>query len=553
MKRFTRFIICLGLICPAMAMADVIYVSGDQTGTWSADTVIVTAEVRVPTGQSLTILPGVEVLFQVYCKLVVDSAATLRAVGTAADSIRFDALLSDSSWHGIRFLSASDSCRLEYCYLTHSLASGEGDDNCGGAIYCSRSNPIILHNTISGNSSGAGGGIYCEASSPTISENAIIENSGGYGGGAIYCIDNSNPIIGHNIVSRNGCQARGSCGQGIYCSGGNPIISDNTISENGGGLYGSGGGIYCNEGNPIISGNTIYANWAHGGGGIADGAGSLIIGNTIYGNTGIWGGNGIACGDSSIIVGNIISENGFEHQHECVGGGISCGADCIIINNTISGNYAENVGGIESDSGTTVVNCILWGNQGLGGQIRGIEQVSYSDIEGGYPGTGNIDIDPLFVDPENGNFHLMSIFCGDSAESPCIDAGDLNILDSLLDCSWGRGGPRSDMGAYGGGDSVIVGIGGNDCQIPIRFGIFQNYPNPFNAQTTIQYSLPSRSFVTIDVFDILGRKIQTLAEGIKPAGKHQTIWVASDQSSGIYFYRIKANGNADTKKMILVK
>jgi len=89
--------------------------------------------------------------------------------------------------------------------------------------------------------------------------------------------------------------------------------------------------------------------------------------------------------------------------------------------------------------------------------------------------------------------------------------------------------------------------------LPIEYRLSQNYPNPFNAQTTISYSLPTQSDVTIDIFDILGRKIETIAEGLRPAGDHQVIWDASDRSSGIYFYRIKAGDKAETKKMTLMK
>jgi len=90
-------------------------------------------------------------------------------------------------------------------------------------------------------------------------------------------------------------------------------------------------------------------------------------------------------------------------------------------------------------------------------------------------------------------------------------------------------------------------------QIPLDFSLSHNYPNPFNAQTTIQYSLSIESEVTIDIFDILGRKIETLAEGIMAAGEHKAIWDAGEKPSGIYFYRIKAGDLTETKKMVLMK
>ncbi|HBC46041.1 MAG TPA: hypothetical protein DCZ43_03240 [candidate division Zixibacteria bacterium] len=89
--------------------------------------------------------------------------------------------------------------------------------------------------------------------------------------------------------------------------------------------------------------------------------------------------------------------------------------------------------------------------------------------------------------------------------------------------------------------------------VPDEIQLSQNYPNPFNAQTTIKYSLPKPSAVSIDIFDLLGRKIVTLSEGTKPAGDNQAIWNANDYSSGIYFYRIKTKDQILTRKMVLIK
>jgi hypothetical protein len=88
---------------------------------------------------------------------------------------------------------------------------------------------------------------------------------------------------------------------------------------------------------------------------------------------------------------------------------------------------------------------------------------------------------------------------------------------------------------------------------PDKFFLSQNYPNPLNAQTTISYSLPTVSEVKIDIFDILGRKIETLVSGNQPAGKHSIIWNAEKASSGMYFYRIEAGSYSDTKRCLLLK
>jgi hypothetical protein len=95
---------------------------------------------------------------------------------------------------------------------------------------------------------------------------------------------------------------------------------------------------------------------------------------------------------------------------------------------------------------------------------------------------------------------------------------------------------------------------------PRSFSVSQNFPNPFNPTTVISYQLPVTSTVRLDIYDVLGRKVASLADGIKSPGKHQITWNASGVSSGVYIYRIEAaplsqNGNlfSKAKKMILVK
>jgi hypothetical protein len=94
--------------------------------------------------------------------------------------------------------------------------------------------------------------------------------------------------------------------------------------------------------------------------------------------------------------------------------------------------------------------------------------------------------------------------------------------------------------------------------LPERFEVAQNYPNPFNPTTTISYSLPVRTEVEIAIFNILGRKVTTISEGVQPAGDHSVIWSGKDDSgnavaTGVYFYRVSAGDNVTTKKMLLLK
>jgi hypothetical protein len=89
--------------------------------------------------------------------------------------------------------------------------------------------------------------------------------------------------------------------------------------------------------------------------------------------------------------------------------------------------------------------------------------------------------------------------------------------------------------------------------IPDKFVIFQNNPNPFNAQTSIDYGVPMTSNVKIEVYDLLGRKLETLRDGEQQAGYYKVIWNAGNRPSGIYFYSLKVGDFSQTRKMLLLK
>ena len=85
------------------------------------------------------------------------------------------------------------------------------------------------------------------------------------------------------------------------------------------------------------------------------------------------------------------------------------------------------------------------------------------------------------------------------------------------------------------------------------FYLFQNYPNPFNPTTKMDYSIPRASFVTLKVYDILGREVATLVNEEKPAGNYEVEFNGKGLSSGVYFYRIQAGNFVSTKKLVLLK
>lgn len=97
------------------------------------------------------------------------------------------------------------------------------------------------------------------------------------------------------------------------------------------------------------------------------------------------------------------------------------------------------------------------------------------------------------------------------------------------------------------------GIKENVELLPAEFSLSQNYPNPFNPNTVINYQLPKNSFVTLKVYDGIGREVATLVNGMQEAGGHTTSFNASHLPSGLYYYTLQTNNFSDTKKMLLVK
>jgi hypothetical protein len=89
--------------------------------------------------------------------------------------------------------------------------------------------------------------------------------------------------------------------------------------------------------------------------------------------------------------------------------------------------------------------------------------------------------------------------------------------------------------------------------VPGTFRLFQNYPNPFNPTTTIQYSVPSSQYVSLKIYDVLGREVASLVDGTRQPGTYTVTWDASGFSSGVYFYRLMAGSFVGTKKLVLVR
>jgi hypothetical protein len=108
-------------------------------------------------------------------------------------------------------------------------------------------------------------------------------------------------------------------------------------------------------------------------------------------------------------------------------------------------------------------------------------------------------------------------------------------------------------------DSVSVNLGATDVTSenpparPQQIQLCQNYPNPFNPATTISFTLPRESFVSLKVFDSAGREVMTLASKVFQAGYQSIRWNAVNIPSGVYFYRLQVGSEIESKKLVLIR
>ena len=260
----------------------------------------------------------------------------------------------------------------------------------------------------------------------------------------------------------------------------------------------------------------------------------------------------VSSGDTLITVSNCIFS---WNQTESSGGGIfieHCYGE--VINSTFFGNRAGECGGgiaCVFSGELWVENCILWGNHAaiispdIYGTAIPMITVTYTDIEQGWTSIGNISLDPQFVDTSEAtpDFRL-------GHGSPCIDAGNPD--------PWYNdpNGTRNDMGAYGGpyaqGWMGVVDDRREDI-IPSKPEIIALYPNPANPTATLIYQIAQPSWVSIDLYNILGQHITTLRKHPQLPGTHTITIDGSRWSSGTYFCRIASGDFPVTRKFVIIR
>jgi hypothetical protein len=324
-------------------------------------------------------------------------------VGTPGDN-------SDNAYHVVTGSGTDASAVLDGFTVSGGNADGSSQpDDCGGGMFNSKGDPTLTNVTFSGNSADdAGGGMFNRVSSPTLTNVTFSGNSAASGGGMLN--DCSSPRLTNVTFSGNSARVGG----GMFNSISSPRLTNVTFSGN---SADDGGGMYNHyDSSPTLTNVTFSGNSADEGGGMSNYVSSPTLTNV-----------------------------------------------------TFSGNSA-NVGGgggmLNDNSSPTLTNCILWGNTAYSGsQIYNSSStptVTYSDVQGGYPGTGNISADPLFVDADGPDDIVGTL--DDNLRlrvgSPAIDAGNNTAVPAGVTTDL-DGNPRItgaavDMGAYEVGDLYHV-------------------------------------------------------------------------------------------------
>ncbi len=306
-----------------------------------------------------------------------------------------------------------------------------------------------------------GGGMYNDSGSPTLNNCTFSENSARWdGGGAYNCIGNS--TFTNCTFSRNSAGTSGTGhGGGMYCTG-SPTTLNNCIFA--GNWAGQGGGAEIGGGGPTIVNCTFSNNSGNFGGGMqTNNDSTTLTGCTFSGNSAYKGGAGRYLYSSSTFSKCLFIGNRADNY----GGGIVSGnySTLTFINCTLAGNSAPEGNALACDSyqqsrpsNVEVTNCIIWdGGDEVVDKDGSTITITYSNVQGGWTGAGNIGNDPCFADPCNGDYHLQSAagrwdpnsesWVIDANTSLCIDAGNPG-------CPVGSepmpNGNRINMGDYGG-------------------------------------------------------------------------------------------------------
>jgi predicted outer membrane repeat protein len=323
----------------------------------------------------------------------------------------------------------------------------------GGMFNSFASNPVLTHVTFVANTAGSGGGMYNDGSNPMLSGVAFIGNTAIDNGGMLNT--KSSPTL-QDVTFSGNVASRNAGGMGNFTNS-NPTLNNVTFLDNSAEDYGGGMGNY--QSSPTLTDVEFSNNWAgREGGGMHNAKFSqpVLINVTFVNNSTATNGGGMLNTESSPTLTNITFSGNSAGEY---GGGIcnTFSSRPELTNVTFTGNRAPHGSGICNVGGSfKLVNGIVWGNTPAREQVYNdnvTPDITYSDIEGGLRGVGNLNVDPRFgvFDDYGGPTRLFALLIS----SPLIDQGSPSVcpttdplgLPRPVDGD-GNGSAVCDMGAF---------------------------------------------------------------------------------------------------------
>jgi hypothetical protein len=452
---------------------------------------------------------------------------------------------TDNSYHVVTGSYTDHTAGLDGFTITGGNADGTGDDGNGGGIFNHSGSPTLVRIIFSGNSAQYGGGMFNGVSSPTLNNITFSNNIAVYGGGGMYDGGNSTPAMTNiNFVSNSA-----GSGGGMYNTASSPILSNVTFNNND---AGTGGGMYnASNSNLSLTYVTFTANTGDNGGGVRNSDSSPTINNTTFINNTANSGGGMDNYTSSPALNNVtFSSNTSSSQ----GGGMHNWQQSqpVLINVTFSGNSAGAGGGMSNSnsSNPTIKNSIFWGNTATvyNPQINNFDLsapvVTYSDIQGGYIGEGNISADPLLgsLGIYGGSMQVFPLLPGSAA----IDAGNDATCASIDARGISRPqGSYCDMGAFESRGFTLAATGGGNQNAvinaafaqPLAVSVSSTNSEPVNGgslSVSAPVSGPSAVLSAVSLTITAGAASVTVTANGIPGGYNVTAFAAGIASPVIF-------------------
>ena len=575
-----KILVSLIFLLPFLLKSQTIEVSGIQEGLWNCDTVLVIKDVIVPEDKSLTISEGTRVVFKDYFSITVNGS--LKALGSEADSIYFTARdttgffnwkKGKGGWNGLVLQNAKDTVILDYCHFSFGKAVSSQQSAVSGqrCLSLSKAEPGASTSSATEKFKVQSSEFRGRDVTPVASNNVTPVASQNFGGALRICnsiVNISNSTFYHNLTD--------SKGGALYAEHSSIKISNCEVDSNFGfneeGVYMHGAGFQFSNCDVMMEDMYFHDNYCancYGGGANFDSC-NVYVNNAIFEDNYAVNAAGMGIqrsNDYDVKIYNCLFNNNISYHY---GGAMAMATSSPLIHNvTMTNNYTIAAGGgalqFYSEARPMFKNCIIWGNDWYGehnaisdgSQIfvwgsdcspefyNSILQGGYKEVHGNssiavYDTATMIDSDPMFVDIQNRDFHLLS-------GSPAINNGSVDIEGVPSKDLSGNPrivGNRIDIGCYESDVTSLKEINHKNVNI---------YPNPINHNSICEFLLRNTSDVNVKIYNQNATLIFIKNYGKMQSGMnkiHVSDFIKSLKKNNVYLLNIESEEETKNIKFV---